>query len=361
MKYRIITDKEDLTTELRNAGFVESITVYDGLNGLKNIVEDVLIIDAAIVKIEDLSEIYDTNLPKIYLIEEKAKITNSDLENLHIVEHRSTPEKTVQFLEKYIANDLITLTNVICFRGTTRHVGTTMIAESIAQYVNNNTDMSVALLSFTLTKGLEYNGFSPMSLDSILSRVEAKILTEESIKKELAVTEDDAAEDETKNIYYMQGFNEITEYDSIKISEIITIASKAFDLVILDLGGMPTRMMQPLLKKAKSSYVITTPNIKAISEFNSNGVEQQLNISEYKVIVNKNGLYNGYSKTYMKNNFDFDVIGVLPNSAYAFDAEIEYKPLINYDDYNYKKAFVQLSRNIAYDNGIRMSEKDKRR
>jgi len=359
MKIRIITLDEKLEAALRNASFVDALTKYEDTRGLKNIVEDILIAEASIISLGELDSLYNKSLPKLYLVKDAAAISKENkIENLHVIEIGEDAEKTKNIIEEYINEDLIKFGNVITFRGSAAQVGTTMITEGIAKIINESTDHTVALLSFTIEKGLEYNSVENiMSLESIINRAESNILDAKSIIKELKTEkEETSSENETKNIYYMSGFTEPKDYDAANIRKIISIAAEAFDIVIVDLGGYPTRMMLPIIKKAKSNYMIITPNTKVLSRYKENNVEKIIGEQvERKVICNKVGLYNGFQKNYLKSSFPFDIISMLPNSEYAYDAELENKTLYDYkEDNSYVKAFIQLAKVIAYENNIQL-------
>lgn len=280
------------------------------------------------------------------------------LGKLHGIELLSAQQSEVDIitsiLESY-PSALQEIENVITFFGADNKVGTTMIAHSVAEMMAMHTDLSIGLLCLNNNPSREYlKSNINTGIDNIKIKLFNNVLNADELVQ-VCVKENDA-------LYILPGVDYSPDarlFMPEHITRLINMASKKFDIVLIDAGSnIDSGLAIASLKLAKARYLIITQ--QEVVRKNFKRIENQvlqslgLDIKKFMLIVNK---YIGsdfmYNSQQLSNMYGAILATVIPHADFfGWKAEIEEQTLLHYGLRNYNNQIDYLCKIISLQNQI---------
>ncbi len=277
---------------------------------------------------------------------------------LHGIELLSAQQSEVDIiaiiLESY-PSALQEIENVITFFGADNKVGTTMIAHSVAEMMAMHTDLSIGLLCLNNNPSREYlKSNINTGIDNIKIKLFNNVLNADELVQ-VCVKENDA-------LYILPGVDYSPDarlFMPEHITRLINMASKKFDIVLIDAGSnIDSGLAIASLKLAKARYLIITQ--QEVVRKNFKRIENQvlqslgLDIKKFMLIVNK---YIGsdfmYNSQQLSNMYGAILATVIPHADFfGWKAEIEEQTLLHYGLRSYNNQIDYLCKIISLQNQI---------
>lgn len=249
--------------------------------------------------------------------------------------------------------------NIVVFYGADSKVGTTQTAQGIAELIANNSDANVFLAflngkpstQYINTKGTNW-GLDPIKGKLLNNIVSINELMDACIK--------------VNKLTILPGANTITNnrhFHPKHIEFLLQIASKKFDLVIIDAGSnIEAGMTIGALNATTLRYLITTQQQSSFDNFAM--VKEQillgkLNIEDFMLVINKYiqdpNLNDAYTLA-EKYNLPFTL--ELPFLSWGWQSENDRKSLLSYNDTQYTSQMNKLAKVICKQLNIQYNSKE---
>jgi MinD-like ATPase involved in chromosome partitioning or flagellar assembly len=353
----IISENGKLKTELEKTGFFKNIktSMYFSSTALEDV--DILIVDDKTIGYSD----YVQNFSKFL------KLVNSNYYIATDIDTYSTINKVLSsygiivippFLtDKQICQKICSLAiedfsvskNTVCFFGSGSGVGTSMISQSVSQILSGITGKSTLFLNLDGSEGIDYFDINSASygLSEIKERLVNNILSSEELKNSCI---------KNSLLYFLAGEKEISKvrhYQPEHIEKLVELASKTFDVVIINGGATITGMSIGALNSSKLKFLVTSQSDKHYRNFNKlmDQIFINLGISadDFSLVLNKyidsDELETEIS---LSKKYGMALASVVPLLEYipSLEAEKKRKTLLGYDRV-FSSSIKQLAVSLA--------------
>ncbi len=240
--------------------------------------------------------------------------------------------------------------NVITFFGADSKVGTTMIAQSVAELLAKKTDIKIGLFFLNNNPSTNYTKNNDISsLDNIKIKLFNNILKSEELM--------DICIKEENDLYILPGIDyypDFRQYHPEHIERLIELAAEKFNILIIDAGSnIDSGLAIASLKLAKIKYLVVTQQEAVRKNFERIEAQtfNQLNIDakQFMLVINKyiksNYIYNTRQ---MAGIYKMMLAASIPHLEFlGWQAEIERRTLIHYESESFNRQIDSLSRLIA--------------
>lgn len=275
----------------------------------------------------------------------------SQMRNITIIPPKlSIAQIENRLLEKIIPDNIEKSKNIVTFFGADSKVGTTMIAQSVAEVLAMRTDIKVGLLFLNNQPSTNYiKKTEKTSLDDIKIKLFNNILKPEEIV-DVCIKEDN-------DLYILPGADyipDIRQYHPKHIDKLIQLAAERFNLIIIDAGSnIDSGLAIAALSTTKNKYLVTTQqetvrrNFERISNQLFNHLD--IDVKDFILVVNKYIKSNYiYSARQTADLYKMMLATSIPHLEFiGWQAEIDRKTLIHYEDVLFNNQVNQLARLIA--------------
>lgn len=264
------------------------------------------------------------------------------------------PSSTIQTIVNEVILDIMPglvkkNNNVVTFYGADSKVGTTMIAQSVAEIVGGMTEIKIGLFFLNERPSIYYLKKNEIcGLDNIKIKLLNNILSSEEIEEACIKMEG--------NLFVLPGVEyipEIRQYHPNHISRLIKLASKNFDLIIIDAGSnIDSGLAIAALTSTSNRYLVTTQ--QEIVRKNYQRIESQvftklnLNEKDFMMVINKYiNSSSIYSVKQVANLYNLMLATYIPNlDILGWQSEIDNKSLLHYRNETYNTQIYKLARLI---------------
>lgn len=335
-KVYLVSENENLKRQLHSVTYFDKI-IMD--RQFKSVNADITIIDDRVCSINDLLKIRET-LESSYIFYRVQKknfkfSTKSVLDTNHI--HMLQPYMTDENVVEHICSEVIkrykytVSKNIVTFFGTDTKVGTTQIAQSVAEKIVSRSNAKVCLLYLDGEAGTDYIQVNCRhNIDTIKIKLVSGLATVEEVF--------DVSEKVKDNLYVIEGSKSILyrkEYQPEHIMHLLGVLSLACDLVIVDAGSYMDRAMSiAALTSTHHRYLVTTQQAISLRRYLSKkSILERLSLDDFQVIVNKHIADGSLITTYdIAKTYGHPLLGKVEYSKYALQSENDKKTLIHYKD-----------------------------
>lgn len=365
MRVAAITDNEDL------GRFLKDSTVYDA--SIIHSYSDVdlskyacFIFDQSKVELFHIMSIRERFESMKIIMLKKDKILEDEkvyiAHDVKIIPYHSSFSDFNQYIDSLLLehHHEERFSNVIAISGTHSQVGVTQTALSIANAINDN-DKNVCVIGLNPYNSGVLSTLEPTdSLDQAYGLIKNDILNE---KKFISMFKD------VNGVKYLIGNEDVVkiiEFEIEPIEKLIDLASKTFEIVILDLGAFYDNPL-PLtgLKLSNMHLLVSSQQELSPKLFKKwfKKVLEPLNLlpSESYLLVNK--YRDDLSKTLQQisKEFDMTVMGKLPFLLGAIDDEQIHGTLYQANQKAYTKSVQKVAKGLIGEFSIDGEPKEKKR
>jgi septum formation inhibitor-activating ATPase MinD len=343
----------ELINKFRQIEYFKGFSIALKIKDVTNTPE-IIIISDKFVELNELIEVRKTVFKDIkhvfYMVSNENYKSNmkSVLESNRII--MIPPKKTIkQIIEivcSYTLDGVKSKNNIVVFYGADAKVGTTQIAQSVAERVSDKTNLKVFLGFLNGEPTTNYiETENSYNLDTIKVKLVNQIL---SINEILDICT------KKNNLYILQGTESILErrhYHPVHIEYLLELVSNEFDLIIIDAGSnIELGMTIASLNSTPYKYLVTTQQESILVNYNRvyEQVLSRLDIKDFLVIVNKYidepMLHTSYQVAQL---YKGTLASTLPHLNWGWQSEKDKKTLLHYEEPQYTEGIDQIIKLIS--------------
>jgi len=358
----IVSKNTGLKTELEKTSFFKNIKTWPSLDYKITEKIDILIVDDKTIPYNS----YIQNFPKFikqvssnYYIAGDAdtySTVNKVLSSygIIVIPPFLTDAQICQKICSLAVEDFATGRNTVCFFGAGAGSGTSMVSQSVAQVISDITGNSTGYLNLDGSQGIDYIDFDSGSfgLSQIKERLINNILSEEELKNSCI---------KNSHLYFLPGEKEISKvrhYLPEHIEKLVELASKTFDIAIINGGNTITGMSIGALNSSKLKLLVSTQSNKYFINFNNLMTQILLNLgispNDFLLVVNKYIDYDKFeTEIVLAKKYGMELVSVIPLLEYipGLEAEKKKKTLLGFDR-AFANSIKQLSVSLCRELGI---------
>lgn len=365
MKICFISNDTELISKFKKIECFEDFKISSELSDDLDV--DVLIISDRLVDINLLLESLEKNLLNINFIfymvsnENFNNTLNNVLEANKII--MIPPKKTIlQIVEivcTHTLKEIDSHNNIIVFFGADEKVGTTQIAQSVAERLAQKTSLKIFLGFLNGKPSLDYiENDTNFSLDTLKIKIINQILDRNELL-DVCIKKD--------NLYILKGVNSILDkrhYHPEHIEYLLKLISKEFDVVIIDAGSdIELGMTIGALNTTQYRYLVTTQQEIAFNNYKriKSQVLNRFDIKDYMIIVNKFIESERLNTQYhIAKLYEGTLASSVPYLSWSWQSEQERKSLLHFNDQEFinsiDKIITLISTQINFDYQIQKKE-----
>lgn len=354
MKLLLRSSSNDLFNSIHNSGRFE----IEKITEVRPFDSNILVVDGNDVDIAVFTTTYAQNevptktfyIMPAHMMQSNQEILQSDMPNVFFLAPRLTVNQiTEQIILSSHDNVDLFERNIHVFYGADSKVGTTIIAQMNAEMIAEHTDQSVGLLLLgnNPVHYFENNG-EVVGLDAVKMKLFNGLLTKEDLLKA-------SLKNKKKNLTVIPGPATVQDkryYQPEHAEKLLTLASKCFDVLIVDAGSDIERgLCIGAVRMAKSKFLVTTQQQNAKDEFLRN-LDQvftplQIEARHFFCIVNKY-VQGGIQKKQISGAYNMPVIGQVPYlDMQGWQAEIDHKSLLHYSQAGLNESIIETAEFIC--------------
>jgi len=360
----IISKNNNLKTEFEKTGLFKNITTCQFLeNKLKEGI-DILIADNSAISYK----LYMENLQK-FLKLAPSNYFISDSTDTYASVNKVLSSYGIIVIAPYLSDTQIcqkicsmavdnysSFKNIICFFGAGPGAGTSMVSLSVAQVMSEISSKKTCLLNLDGCYGDDYvdSASDGFGLAQIKERLINNILSEEELKNSCI---------KSSYLYFLPGEKEISKvrhYHPEHIEKLTKLASKTFDITIINAGSSITGMSIGALNSSDIKLLVSTQSLKYFTNFTNLMMQvfSNLGISfqDFLLVVNKYIEYDGLeNEIVLAKKYGMQLASVIALLEYipALEAEIKKKTLLSFNK-AFTNSIKQLSVSILKQLAIEM-------
>lgn len=243
------------------------------------------------------------------------------------------------------------LHNLFSFHGADHKVGTTMIAQSVAEIISvSHPNVKILFIAMNGRESTEYIREAPVSIDSMKFHIDNKMISGEDFLKTCT---------HKGNFYIMAGITTETEeryYHPEMAKYLLEEVAPEFDLVIADCGNeLDNGLAVGTLSVSEEVFLVATQQESVIRRYEKNRmVLNDLGIEISVFIINKYYEQDPYGLPYLASRLEFEKEKFLKveTGSYSRQAEIDGKTLLEYKNEAYRLDIIAIANDILNKNGF---------
>ncbi|WP_027398256.1 hypothetical protein [Anaerovorax odorimutans] len=251
------------------------------------------------------------------------------------------------------------MNNFFVFHGIDHKVGTTMISQSVAEYISNNyDDLKVLFMTLNGRESTEYIKDIPETIEGIKIHIDNKMLRIEDFKRACKITD---------SLYILAGItNELEKryYYPDTVSYLLSAVASYFEVIIIDSGNeIDNGLAVGSLSSTDNKFLIITQNESTLKRWERmKPIYNKLEIYFNRFIVNKFDNKDPFSLNYIMQRFELLKPNMLKVERTDYDrqAEMDYKTLLEYRNEKYNHDIEELSNIILTKIGKPIKKKQRK-
>lgn len=358
----IISKRYSLKAEFEKTALFKNITICQGLDNKLMDGIDILIADNSAISYKT----YIGNLqnflklvPSNYFIVDSTDTYSSVNKVLSsygiiVIAPYLSDTQICQKICSMTADNHLPVRNIICFFGAGQGAGTSMISLSAVQVISDISAKNTCYINLNGSYGTDYidNLSDDFGLAHIKERLINNILSEEELKDSCI---------KNSCLYFLPGEKEISKvrhYYPEHIEKLTDLASKTFDITVINAGSAITGMSIGALNSSNIKILVSTQSQKYFTNFNNQMIQviSNLGISsqDFLLAVNKYIEYSGLeNEIVLAKKYGMQLLSVIPFLEYipGLEAEIKKKTLLG-SDRAFANSIKQLSVSLLKQLGI---------
>lgn len=252
---------------------------------------------------------------------------------------------TYNFICKDIVPNFEFENNVFTFYGADSKVGTTMVAQSVAEFIAESTELKV-LTIFLNGKCSNYysNVVNPPTLDILKTKLFSEILSDTEVINNCVKVKE--------NHYMLFGiamFLERRQYEPKHIETLFKIIKSNFDCVIVDAGSyVELGCTLGAIHETNHRYLVTNTSLNTLNDYTElrQQVLNRLKVDSAKLVVNKYGDSEVYKGSELSTLYCSEFLCSIPLIENAMECEYEKKTLLSLGDKEYNTAIEIIINDI---------------
>lgn len=239
------------------------------------------------------------------------------------------------------------MSSVYVFHGADSKAGTTMISQSVAEYIaSNNKDIKVMLISMHGRSGTDYIDRVGESIESIRLHLDNRLLNVEKLVEGCRRTD---------NLHMIGGVDSIEQvrnYHPDMAGYLLDSLIGVFDLIFVDTGNeIDNALAIGALERIEERYCVITQQESMLKRYEKKKpLFEKLGISFSSYIVNKHTSSDLYDLRYIEKRLNLtpERLIKVSMSGYERQAESERRTLLYYKNEEFCRDIHNVSNRILY-------------
>lgn len=347
----IIANDVELLNQFKEAECFSSV-IFMNIDEIESVYVDILIIKDDLVSTLELNEKFESmKIEKCFYI--MSDVHHSDLyesmielKGIRLIPPDMTAKQVFQFVYKHLDHNYKAKSRVFTFFGADRKVGTTMIAQSVAESLVKVSDR-VLFLPLDGHLGDDFVHInSQFGIGDLKSKLQTKVLTETEINELCLVA--------GSGISIMPGLRQILSrkmFHPEHISYLIDMLENMYEIIIIDAGSdIESGMCVAALNVTSNRFLVGTQQEIVKRRFSDlkSQILNRMNVYQFLLIINKYMEMNALdTPDKLSKHFDSALLTTLPFMKYGWQCELERHTLMSYGDEVYVNSIESVSKVIA--------------
>lgn len=352
MKLLLCSDSKELFDSLHGSGKFE-VKMVKHTGQLDE--SEVLVLDGSLIEISDLKAVKATTETKafyimpVHMLRSSLDTLKNEYPDVTFLPPRLTPNQVAeQIILSSFKDACIHERNIHVFYGADSKVGTTMVAQSVAEIIAEHTTVNVGLLYMGSNPVHYFDSQGETGIDTIKIKLFNGILSREDLMKASIKTR-------LNNLYAITGSNGIQDlryFHPTHAEDLLNLASECFDIVIVDAGSEIERGLSlGAIRMASSKYLVTTQQQNTKDAFRRVTDEVfhplQIEKKEFLCVINKY-VEGAITEKQLSTVYDVPVIGHLPHlDMKGWQAELDHKSLLHFNHEGYVDGVKQVAEYVC--------------
>lgn len=248
------------------------------------------------------------------------------------------------------------MNNVIAFHGVDHKVGTTMLAQSVAEMIaKERRQLKIMLISLNGRRSTEYVGEDTESIENFKMQIDNKMIDIDQLLR-LCLWK--------TNLYLLSGIGSSMEnryYHPETAHYLLRQLQEKLDLIIVDSGNeIDHGLAIGSLNVSDFKILVLTQQETMINRFETlRPLYNSLELGFKRIVINKFSPQDPYSITYIlkRTGIESDTVRTVGYTDHYRQAEMNYQSLIAYEDDRYHEDVRKLSNDILHHMGIPQLQK----
>ncbi|WP_240416489.1 AAA family ATPase [Paenibacillus periandrae] len=363
MKVKIVSNNIDLLDPLRNLGYFEEVTISANLEDALD--ADTLVISSLLISHNTLSDLYGrytkqfTNKKVFYMLTDQEGDTPNELianiceaRNITVIPPKMTINQIIQFVSNHLYPEMGRKNSkVVAFFGAAGDVGTSMVSQSVAEIIAQNTEYKIGLYILNDSMGPYYVKLredEDISIDEIKAELWSNVLSPDKLLQTCI---------KRNNLYILQApryLPDMRHFHPEHVEQLLDLGSKIFDIIIIDAGASYNLGLTiGVLRAANHKYLVTTqqekPRIKFEQVQSQIFKSLQLKTTDFMIIINKflkdSSMYDGKQ---MADLYKMTLAATPPHLEFmGWQAEVDRKTLLHFNEVDFTEQIELTARLIA--------------
>ncbi len=241
--------------------------------------------------------------------------------------------------------------NLYTFQGADHKVGTTMVAQSVAEIISaNHSNLKILFIAVNGRESAEYIRETPVGIDAMKFHIDNRMINGKDFLNTCT---------HKGNFYIMAGVSNELEarcYHPDMGVYLLEEAAPEFDLVIADSGNeLDNGLAVGALSVSDEIFLVVTQQESVIKRFEKNrAVLADLGFEISNYVINKFFDLDPYGLPYIADRLgeDKDRFLKIASGGYSNQAEIDSKTLLQYKNEHYQRDITVLANHILRKRGF---------
>ena len=251
------------------------------------------------------------------------------------------------------------MNNLTVFHGVDHKVGTTMIAQSVAEVIAAaRPELKVLWISMQGREGTEYVQEVGESIEGLKLYLDSKVLPGPDLIQNIRKGE---------NLYMLGGVSAVSEeryYFPHTAAYLLSTMEREFDIMIADSGNdVDNGLAMGALEQGGENFLVLTQQESILTRYEKlDRFYFQLGLKFDRFVINKHCEQDPYDMDYIAKRLELD-----PDQLYKVEetasgrrAEMEYRTLIAYHDERYIADIITIANGILSRQGFHKIEKQRK-
>jgi len=252
------------------------------------------------------------------------------------------------------------LSQIFAFHGVDSKTGTTMISQSVAEWIaKENKECKVLFVSLNARAGTEYVDYAGQSMETLKIFLDNRLLSKREVMRESKRTE---------NLHFIAGVIDekmARHFSPDAAVYFIDNMQEEFDVIIADTGNdLDNGLAVGALERITNRLLVLTQQESILRRYERlKPVYDKLGFRFSRTIINQYIPEDPYDSEYIakRNGIPKPELLKVEQSLFARQAEMEYKTLLSYKDSRYKEDIAEIAGAVMAQCGIRGADAPKRK
>lgn len=251
------------------------------------------------------------------------------------------------------------MNKLFVFHGVDHKVGTTMLAQSVAEYLSNEyQNLKVLFMTLNGRESAEYVRETPETIEAIKMHIDNKMLSSDDFEKACKKTE---------SFYMLAGIRNELEgrfYYPETVKNLLHTVASEFHIIIIDSGNeIDHGLAIGSLSSTENRFLVISQQESVLRRWERlKSTYGKLGIQFMDYVLNKYHDQDPYGLDYISNRIEIskEQLMKVENASYARQAEMDYRTLLEYRNEKYNQDIERIANKILAKVSLPINKKQRK-